>query len=377
MKISPKAKRNISRITPYAIIWLLIGWVIDITVLDATRNQNFNPDTDISFTLPVLIFASLANILVGLIVGALEVVYLEKRFSNQSLSAKFFYKFLIYLTFLIFIIVLLFPVASALETGISLLEADAWQKLGRFLISISFLTTLFQLSVKLIVCLIYSAISENLGHHVLLNFFSGKYHQPKIEKRIFMFLDMKSSTAIAEKLGHIKYFKLLDTYYNIMSDPIINSLGEVYQYIGDEIVISWEPDKGIDQANCIKCFFDIREQLDKQQEALYREFGVEIGFKAGIHFGEVTIGEIGALKKEIVFTGDVLNTTARIQSLCNELKSDLLISGALKELLHHTHYHYSSKGEIELKGRNKKEELFSVTYEKKPTIASIVDGHEP
>lgn len=372
MKITPKAKRNISRITPFAIIWLLIGWIIDITVFDVTHNQILNPDTGISYTIPVLIFASLANVLVGLIVGVLEVVYLEKRFSNQSLSAKLFYKFLIYLTLLIIIIVLLFPVASTLETGISLLEVDAWQKLGRFLISISFLITLFQLSVKLMVSLIYSAISENLGHQVLLNFFSGKYHQPKIEKRIFMFLDMKSSTTIAETLGHVKYFKLLDTYYNIMSDSIINSFGEVYQYIGDEVVISWKPGKGINQSSCIKCFFDIRDHLNEQKEVLFHEFGFEIGFKAGIHFGEVTIGEIGALKKEIVFTGDVLNTAARIQSLCKELKSDLLISGAIKELLPHSNYQYSSKGEIELKGRNKKEELFSVTLEKKPTIANKV-----
>lgn len=185
-----------------------------------------------------------------------------------------------------------------------------------------------------------------------------------------MFLDMKSSTTIAESLGHIKYFELLDTYYNIMSDPIINSYGEVYQYIGDEIVISWKPGNGISEANCIKCFFDIRDQLNKQREVLLQEYGFEIGFKAGIHFGEVTIGEIGALKKEIVFTGDVLNTTARIQSLCKKLNADLLISGAIKELLPHSNYQYSSKGEIELEGRNKKEELFSVALEKKPVTAN-------
>ena len=369
MNISPKAKRNIARIIPFAIIWLLSGWITDLTEIGITLNQNFNPDTDISRTIPVLIFASLANVLVGLIVGVLEVVYLEKRFSNRTLSAKFFYKFLIYLALFIIIIVIFYPVAYAVETGISLLKVDAWQQLGRFLISISFLITLLHLSVRFMVCLIYSAISENLGHHVLLNFFSGKYHKPKIEKRVFMFLDMKSSTTIAETLGHIKYFKLLETYYNIMSDPIINSYGEVYQYIGDEIVISWNSGKGFNQANCIKCFFDIHDHLNKHKEVLAHEFGFEIGFKAGIHFGEVTIGEIGALKKEIVFTGDVLNTTARIQSLCKELKSDLLISGAIKELLPHSNYQFSSKGEIELKGRNKKEELFSVTLKKKPTIA--------
>ena len=86
----------------------------------------------------------------------------------------------------------------------------------------------------------------------------------------------------------------------------------------------------------------------------------------------ITIGEIGALKKEIVFTGDVLNTTARIPSLCKELQSGLLISGAIIDLLPHANYQYSAKGEVELKGRNKKEELFSVTLEKKPTIANTM-----
>ena len=58
------------------------------------------------------------------------------------------------------------------------------------------------------------------------------------------------------------------------------------------------------------------------------------------------------------------------RGICKELKADLLISGAIKELLPHSNYQFSSKGEIELKGRNKKEELFSVTIEKKPTIAN-------
>ncbi len=337
------------------------GWVTDVTEIGIRSNQGLNPDTDVAFTIPVLIFASLANAIVGLIIGSLEVVYLEKKFSNRTLSAKFFYKFIIYLCLFIIIIIVLYPVAVSLESGTSLLAVKVWQQLGRFLLSISFLVTLFHLSVRLMLSLIYSAISENLGHQVFVNFFSGKYHKPKIEQRIFMFLDMKSSTTIAESLGHITYFKLLDTYYNLMSDSIINSYGEVYQYIGDEIVISWKPEKGFDQANCINCFFSIRDRLHQQKVVLFNEYGFEIGFKAGIHFGEVTIGEIGALKKEIVFSGDVLNTTARIQSLCKELDADLLISGAIKEQIPPSNYQYSSKGEIELKGRNKKEELFSVT----------------
>ena len=95
MKLTPKTKRNISRIIPFGVIWLLSGLVFIISDMSVTRNQNPNPDTDIAFTIPVLIFANFANIFVGTIVGLLEVVFLEKRFVNYSLRSKFFYKFLI------------------------------------------------------------------------------------------------------------------------------------------------------------------------------------------------------------------------------------------------------------------------------------------
>jgi len=361
MKITPKTKRNISRIIPFGVIWLLCGWVIIITEVGLARNQNLNPETDISFTIPVLIFANLANIAVGLLVGALEVVYLEKRFSAHPLWVKILYKFIIYLILFLFVIMGFYPLAFSIETGISILAEETWDKLGRFIMSISFATTLFQLSVSLFVSLVYAAISENLGHHIFFHYLTGKYHKPVVEKRIFMFLDMKSSTTIAESLGHVQYFKLLQAYYDLMSDPIINSLGEVDQYIGDEIVVSWKLERGIKDANCIRCFFDIEDQLQLTREQWLKEFGVEVGFKAGIHFGEVTIGEVGALKKEIVFTGDALNTTARIQSLCNEYESDLLISGELKEILPLSKYSFKSIGDISLKGRSRKVRLFRVS----------------
>ena len=360
MKISPKNRRNISRIIPFAIIWLLIGWVLIITEAGLTRNQNLNPETDISFTIPVLIFANLANIIVGLLVGTLEVFHFEKKFTNHPFRIKLSYKLAIYLSLFLIVIVVFYPIAFSIETGISFVKIEPWLKLGRFLTSTSFYVTLFQLLIMLIACLIYSAISENLGHHVFVNLFTGKYHKPEVEKRIFMFLDMKSSTTIAEVLGHLNYFNLLKAYYDIMTDPIINSYGEVYQYIGDEIVISWTMEKGIEKTNCVRCFFDIRDNLHANQDKLKEKFGFDIGFKAGIHFGEVTTGKIGALKKEVVLSGDVLNTAARIQSHCNKLESDLLISGALKKLLPQNKYYFENKGEITLKGRNKEEELFSV-----------------
>lgn len=339
-----------------------MGWVFLLTEFVATRDQTKSPDTEIELTLPVFIYASITITLIGLFVGTLEMVYLEKHFRNHSLRAKVFYKFLIYFLLFLLIITINYPIAVTLEQGISITDPQVWRRTIRFFFSITFLNTLFQLSVSLFVSLIYAAISENLGHQVFLHFFTGKYHKPVIETRIFMFLDMKSSTTIAETLGHVQYFKLLQEYYDLMSGPIVNCEGEVYQYIGDEIVVSWKLEKGLANANCIRCFFEIQERLQSRKTHFIKAYGFEIGFKAGLHYGEVTIGEVGALKKEIVFTGDVLNTTARIQSQCNSLNSNLLISGKLKNSLPTNPYTFQSLGEIELKGRDQKVELYSVRF---------------
>ncbi|MBT8314785.1 MAG: adenylate/guanylate cyclase domain-containing protein, partial [Maribacter sp.] len=141
-----------------------------------------------------------------------------------------------------------------------------------------------------------------------------------------MFLDIKSSTSIAEKIGHVEYFELLKEYYHILSNAVIEYSGEIYQYVGDEIVITWNLSKGIMNNNCIKCFFKMKSDLKERQYWFEQKFGVYPEFKAGLHLGEVTTGEIGRIKKDIIFTGDVLNTTARIQSLCNDLQVDNLIS---------------------------------------------------
>ena len=82
---------------------------------------------------------------------------------------------------------------------------------------------------------------------------------------------------------------------------------------------------------------------------------------AGFHFGTVKTGEIGVLKKDIVFSGDVLNTIARIQGLCNNYRVDILISEHLKNKMNiEAEFQIQSHGINELRGRNEAIELFSV-----------------
>jgi len=84
-------------------------------------------------------------------------------------------------------------------------------------------------------------------------------------------------------------------------------------------------------------------------------------FKAGFHMGSITTGEISVIKKEIIFTGDVLNTTARIQGKCNDYNVDILLSEVLKKQLTETkNYTFNEIGSCELRGKNEAVKLFTV-----------------
>ena len=250
--LSPKARRNISRIFPFGLIWLVSGWVFTIVEWAVIGGPDNLPSTVIHMDLQIFIFSSLAIMAVGLLVGTIELVYLNDVLAKKSLAKKILYKLLIYILFFFAIILITFPLAASLELNTNILDKRVWDKYFSYLTSMAHLSTLLQLGAALVTSLFYSEISDNIGHGVLINFFTGKYHKPIEENRIFLFLDMKSSTTIAEQLGHIRYFELLREYYAGMSDAIVQYAGEVYQYVGDEIIVSWKYESGIANNNCKK-----------------------------------------------------------------------------------------------------------------------------
>ena len=358
---SPKFKRNLTRILPYGIIWLVIGWLILFIQEAATQHQNLNPDAAITLTPSVFVFASIAVALVGFTVGALEVLWLGRLFAKKSLFKKIFLKVAFYGVFLTLVMIIVYPIAAGLELELSPLHPRVLEKLSNFFVSLDFASTAVSLGFSLFISLFYSEISENVGHGVLMNFFTGKYHKPREEERVFLFADMKSSTRIAEKLGHIQYFQLLRDYYKDFSDAIINSSGEIYQYVGDEIVITWSVGQKQSLNLCIDCYVAMKDKLDAQANHYQNKYGMVPTFKAGLHIGRVTTGEIGDLKKDIIFTGDVLNTTARIQGLCNQLNTDILLSQNLvSQMKPSAKFRFKTVGAHPLRGKEEVLELFTI-----------------
>jgi adenylate cyclase len=205
------------------------------------------------------------------------------------------------------------------------------------------------------------AVSRKLGPGIIWNWLRGYYHQPREEQRIFMFLDMKDSTALAERLGNLQFSGLVRDFFQDLTMPLIETRGEVSHYIGDEAVLTWRMDRGIANANCLQCFFRMKDAVAKRADFYQQKYGLVPEFKAGIHCGLVVATEVGELKSEIVFHGDVLNTTARIEGLCNSLQSELLASRDVIQLISSpTNLEFERLGSFELKGKENEVEIFRV-----------------
>ncbi|MEM6644588.1 MAG: adenylate/guanylate cyclase domain-containing protein [Bacteroidota bacterium] len=213
-------------------------------------------------------------------------------------------------------------------------------------------------------------VRDRFGPRVFLAFLLGKYFTPKKENRIFMFADLKSSTTIAEELGEEKYFHFLNDVFSMVVPEIIKSRGEIYQYVGDEIVVTWELQAGLRKANCLHSFFAVDSVLQQKESHFMETYGVAPKFRAGLHGGTITAGEIGVVKRELVYSGDVLNTASRIQAKCSEFDLSLLISKSLMDQINPKDLNAKTKAlkDERLKGKASTMDLVSVS-EMQPKVS--------
>ncbi|WGD34118.1 adenylate/guanylate cyclase domain-containing protein [Olleya sp. YS] len=311
-------------------------------------------DSEVVPILQWLEFGVFAGIIVGIVYAIVEFIFEKFQLNKLATGLVLLEKSLIYLLMLI---LSTNYIVGLIEQQIdrNLPNENGWWKENK----------VFWLVVGyFIICsLIFSFLKiskEKFGKGVLFNQLIGKYKKPREEKRIFMFLDLQGSTTIAEQLGHYKYSELIQECFYDLNRVITNYNAEIYQYVGDEAVISWTFNKGIKNNNCVELFFKFQDRLLKKQKAYQKHFGLQPKFKAGLHGGNLIVTEVGTLKKEIAYHGDVINTSARIQGECNKYNETLLISKQLLEKLQLNKYKIQSIGNISLKGKEEEVRLYSI-----------------
>lgn len=332
-------------------------FVLDLIVMKRVSGS-YDPWTD-------LIGLMILGLIDGFIAGYILIFRVGSRYKRKSFASGIIYSGVLFcIIYLAFGIAGLFTMAFiyfAFHMDLLSAATTSWDNV---LFNIRMPSFLITMCVWAFICCCTQFIlqvNDKFGPGILWKFIKGKYYHPREEERIFMFLDLKSSTTIAEKTGSNKFFRLLKEIFNDITEPIINSRGEIYQYVGDEVIVTWPTDTGLSENNCLLCFYRITQALEKRQEHYLEKYGVMPFFKAGIHIGEATVGEIGIIKKDIVFSGDVLNTTSRIQGECNKHNVNIILSSALLQRMPmNGDYKKIPLGEIQLRGKEEKLSLITI-----------------
>jgi len=350
-------KRALKLILIIAVSWTIIDFLIYIVRL-ATATYTPKYETANAGALKTILLRELNVFIFSLIIGYFLISVLRNFLRNMppwlNLSIKTLLllvvavamNFFIYFTYSLLIEQQ--PVSEAINKFIENTFRSKWllEKMPEWFLL--FIITQFALE-----------INHNYSQGVFFNIMVGKYLHPRDETRIIMFIDLKNSTPIAEKLGHTEYFKFIRDVIYCMSAGIAEYDGRVYQYVGDEIV-AWWPDTTLNARKCVNALIEARKILNKNAEVFKRGYNIIPEYKVGIHTGKVTVGQVGITKKDLVISGDTINTAARIRSACNELNQKYLVSKEFIELLNMKDWQSESMGMVDLKGKNENIELFAL-----------------
>jgi len=318
---------------------------------------------DLNFPFMInIVYALSAGILYGVTLGYVDVLIEKHHNRNLSLGRILLMQGLTY--YLLIILLMLFSryiiwdyiLIHYIPENISKnLTKDVWKYFYWIILIYTF-------AMSMVISFI-NQMNKKFGPGVLLPMLFGKYRNPKEEQRIFMFMDLKSSTSHAEKLGHIKYSAMVRDSFIDINKVLVKHRAEVYQYVGDEIVVSWPQTNDFDGSTCVEFFFACQEQFNLRSEYYLEQYGIIPKFKAGLHQGIVTTVEVGDVKRDLAYHGDTINTTSRIQEKCNEYNSDILVSETFWDRIKAPiKYQKNFVGEVLLKGKEKPVRLFSVQF---------------
>ena len=131
-----------------------------------------------------------------------------------------------------------------------------------------------------------------------------------------------------QRLGPAEYHAFKNDFFLDVAGPILATGGQIYQYVGDEVVVTWRVRGGRLARHPAETLLLLDDAIAERAERYRQRYGEVPRYKAGLHTGEVVTAEVGTIKKDLVHTGDAVNVAARVEGQCHAFGARLLVSEA-------------------------------------------------
>ncbi len=171
---------------------------------------------------------------------------------------------------------------------------------------------------------------------------------PLIKEITIFVADIRGFTSLSERLPIRTLTKIMNEWFNEVSDAIYQEHGAVDKFIGDCVFARWESDdtrKNVTSALRAACLLrDITTGLNGR----YSELDETLRLGVGINTGMASLG-VGS---ENTALGDAVNTAFRLESASKELGKDIVLSESSYTLLPEQCWR-NREQPVKLKGKRK------------------------
>ena len=301
--MNPRTERHIRLISYVVIASAAAGLIYTITQGHATPKD--------------LLVAALHGVAISSILSAFEIYLVVSavrgRIQGLSFTASLLFRSAVYAVVILSVELAFANIGWSGQTGIT--SRSFWHAAA--------FSAVFAIAINFVI-----EIANLLGARTLSNFITGRYHAPVEESRFVLFVDIVGSTGLAERLGGVGIHRFLDRTFRVLTESVVDYRGEILDYVGDELIVTWPEASGSVDSRPLRCFLAMRAALLKAAPRFEREFGAAPRIRGSLNFGPVIIGEIGDIKRAIVFIGDVMNTASRLEHLSREAAGGFLASAS-------------------------------------------------
>ena len=308
------------------------------------------------------------GVLVSIFIAWVELVLLPGPMRFLKFYKILLIRTLLYATVIPFLIFSVFLFSRVFRYDLSIKEAFYSNEFQHYLFREDFhLVIVYALTLAFAASFTYQ-LSRKMGQGMFLNFAMGRFYHPVMDEKVFMFLKINNSDKIIKKIGRLRFHELLkDVTYHI-TPVVLAHHGIIHHYVEDEMVIYWPKSKGYRNAHCVRLYYAIIHHFEGMKKELYSKYEATPIFHGSVHAGEVVQGEIGEIKSEIAFYGDVMNTTSRMLALCHGLGRAILVSGEVRSNTHLPPiFQWVDCDSLVLRGKQSHTHLFSVEEVELPT----------